>query len=117
LFELSSFGAPALQILARLAHISQQRGEPGLGFRHLRLGGGELFLDLLEGCLERLQSPATSFLPGLTECRRHVGASGWRRLCGREGDRAPAAPTSDGVWAAEPVEARGCELGLELAPL
>src|SRR5215470_14961723 len=117
LFELSSFGAPALQILARLAHISQQRGEPGLGFRHLRLGGGELFLDLLDGCLERLQSPATSFLPGLTECRRDVGASSCRRPCRRDGDAAPAAPTFDRVCAAEHVEARGCELGLELAPL
>src|SRR5215831_12661499 len=116
LLELPSFGEPALQILARLSHISQQGGEPGPGSRHLCLGGGELFLDLLDGCLERLQLPATSFLPGLTECRRAVSASSRRRPCRRDRDAAPAAPALDRVCAAEHVEARGGELGLELAP-
>src|SRR5262249_62202992 len=78
LFELPSFGEPALQVLARLSHISQQGGEPGLGFRHMRLGGSELFLDLLDGCLERLQSVSAAFLPGLMYCRLAVGASSGR---------------------------------------
>src|SRR5215470_6098591 len=118
LFELPSFGAPALQVLARLSHISQQGSEPGLGLRHLRLGGGELFLDLLDGCLERLQPAATSFVPGLTERRLAVGASSGRRRrpCRRDRDAAPAAPALDRLCAAEHVEAGGGELGLKLAP-